>query len=376
MENVEAKLKTYNLSEAVELMNQGFLVREINWESRFISNFDKDGIEKRYKVFDYLKIVKTNIKGHQINQQPYIAKFYYNGGWMPNPYIPTSYEMMAGEFVVIDIKNVKEEIELYVDEEKIVEKEDKISEDVRPVDFYKTKTDFYHTFITSLIFKRKEVATIGKASYVVVYNDFEININVVLDENVVKVRDGKNKEDNMIHIEISKSYFENTSSDFLIYLFMWFWFKRFYMNGNPFLSSHRKNLGSDELALSYVTDKYKNLKLSSIVDGLFNLFSQNGTKDINSDSEQKERLENLANKCSNIDPVFHFKKESSEVKGEKEVLKEIPRSPLEIILTQFYNLSKDDFKRWLDSERDDLLFLEQELIGNAIKEYIKSNQKK
>lgn len=221
MENVEAKLKTYNLSEAIELMNQGFLVREINWESRFISNFDKDGIEKRYEVFDYLKMVKTNLRASNINNQPYIAKFYYNAGWMPNPYTPTSYEMIAGEFVVIDVKDVKKEIPLIgnVDKENINQEKSKYEDVIKDVAKEKVQDD--SLFFMASWMAITEVLPDDKNLIFTTSNDnVEITIKFSNDCEQLRIKNSKNKQN--VYIEVPKNVLGDWEIDLFSMLSLWF----------------------------------------------------------------------------------------------------------------------------------------------------------
>jgi hypothetical protein len=381
MEISKGVLKTYNLSEAIELMRNGHCVREVDWENREI----QDGDGKSYIVYDYLKLLETCLvwetKPKNIIDQPYIAKFYYNAGWMPTPYIPTSYEMMAGEFVIIDIKDVIKEVVKKENSEKENIVNDYV---VNPIgklngiiieNFNNTK--FYHKSIIGFLSIRKEIEVIGKASYIFISDDFEITINIIEQENVVGLEINQTKEFNKINIEISKSLLINSSDDFLLYYFMWLWFNNFQNHHlNPFKDkSDDMFLLADELAFSFMIKEYENPKLDNIINDLYNLFSKKGTININ--TKQKQRIERLANKCLEVDNTFHLKNKNNQDNSKEEnISEELNLSPLEIVLNKFDELSKEEFSVWLDCQRDDLLLLENEYIGNAIKEYIKSNQKK
>ena len=84
-----------NFSDAIEALYDGKIVAEVNW-----------GNKVGEKPMSYLKLLRTNETdnefNHNIINQPYIAKFTRNGGYMPHPYIPTSYEYMVGRFIVLD----------------------------------------------------------------------------------------------------------------------------------------------------------------------------------------------------------------------------------------------------------------------------------
>lgn len=85
---------TMNFSEAVESLYDGKLVTEINWTND-------------YGKTPYLKLLRTHepekneLDTHVIDQ-PFIAKFEYNGGYMSHPYIPTDIEFIKGEFKIIE----------------------------------------------------------------------------------------------------------------------------------------------------------------------------------------------------------------------------------------------------------------------------------
>lgn len=97
-----------NFSQAMEMLYAGKKVTEINWEIREKIVTDENGktIVQEPRV-TYLKMLRTNENdinenGDNICNQPYIAKYWYNGGYMPSPYSPTQYEFLAGTFKVIE----------------------------------------------------------------------------------------------------------------------------------------------------------------------------------------------------------------------------------------------------------------------------------
>lgn len=86
---------TMNFSEAIEVLCNGKLVTEINWTNKYGKN-------------PYLKLLTTsepekNELNVYVKDQPFIAKFEYNGGYMPHPYIPSQIDFMKGEFKIIEI---------------------------------------------------------------------------------------------------------------------------------------------------------------------------------------------------------------------------------------------------------------------------------
>jgi hypothetical protein len=151
---------------------------------------------------------------------------------------------------------------------------------------------------------------------------------------------------------------------------MWLWFNNFQNHHlNPFKDkSDDMFLLADELAFSFMIKEYENPKLDNIINELYNLFSKKGT--INLNTQQKQRIERLANKCLEVDNTFHLKNKNNQDNSKEEnISEELNLSPLEIVLNKFDELSKEEFSVWLDCQRDDLLLLENEYIGNAIKEF-------
>jgi hypothetical protein len=216
---------------------------------------------------------------------------------------------------------------------------------------------YFFRGISAIISIRK---VIEKGTYIIENNSFKISVDVILTDNIFRVSNGETRTENEIFIQVSQNILFESSDDFLIFFFMWCWFQRFENTDKKF--EERFEL-SDVLSFNFVTENVKSIRYSSILVGMLDFWSrdtiENKTKLTH---EQESRIERFKRLVSN-----HT---IEKISNKTDV------SPVEIILNIFQTLPKDDFSKWLIGYKDELLFLEQELIGNAIKEYIKSNQKK
>jgi len=77
---------TMGFGEAMKAVGDGKKVRMIEWGENIV----------------YIKMIRTYEKGDDICNQRFIASFYKNGTLMPHPYTPTQYDIIAGEFEIVE----------------------------------------------------------------------------------------------------------------------------------------------------------------------------------------------------------------------------------------------------------------------------------
>lgn len=98
-----------DFGEAIKAVQDGKRVTMIDWEVNYQTRTDDDGVlieppklKPTYLKRCYTNEPEINNDGDFIINQPFIARFIYNGGYIVQPYNPTQYDIMAGRFIILD----------------------------------------------------------------------------------------------------------------------------------------------------------------------------------------------------------------------------------------------------------------------------------
>lgn len=98
-----------SFGQAIEAVKEDKRVTMVEWEIPLQMQTNDIGqiIDVPVRKPSYLKMCYTNEperngQGDYVINQRFIAKFVYNGGYMPQPYSPTQYELIAGKFIILE----------------------------------------------------------------------------------------------------------------------------------------------------------------------------------------------------------------------------------------------------------------------------------
>lgn len=98
-----------SFGQAMEAVKQGKRVTMVDWEVPYQTQTNDNGqhivppqMKPTYLKMCYTNEPEINEQGDHIINQRFIAKFFYNGGYMPQPYSPTQYELIVGRYVILN----------------------------------------------------------------------------------------------------------------------------------------------------------------------------------------------------------------------------------------------------------------------------------
>jgi hypothetical protein len=98
-----------SFGQAIEVVKEGKRVTMNDWEVPYQIRTNVNGQhiipptpKPSYLQMCHSNAPETNENGDDVINQPFIAKFTYNRGYILSPYSPTQYEIMNGKFIILE----------------------------------------------------------------------------------------------------------------------------------------------------------------------------------------------------------------------------------------------------------------------------------